>query len=128
MHQYLAVLKDILENGEDRNTRSGMVRSSFSHVMKFDLSTGRFPAMTTKRLAFKQVVAELLWFLSGSQDVHDLQAMGCHIWDANQEDYAKKGKAKFDGDVGNSYGHNWRKWGQKGVDQLLKLIFNLRQV
>ena len=126
MKPYLTVLRDILDNGEDRETRSGPVRTSFSHMMRFDLEEG-FPAMTTKRLAFKQVAAELLWFLIGSPYVQALQDMGCHIWDANVADYEKRGLAKFDGDTGRIYGSQWRDWGEGGIDQIANLVTRLRE-
>ena len=68
MKQYHDMLQDILTNGEDVNDRTGTgTRSIFGYQMRFDLSTG-FPAVTTKKLAWKAVVGELLWFLEGSTD------------------------------------------------------------
>jgi len=68
MKQYLELLEYILKNGEDRVDRTGTgVISSFGHQIRFDLEKG-FPAVTTKTLAWKGVVSELLWFLEGSDD------------------------------------------------------------
>ena len=67
MKQYLEALKDCYKNGVDVESRAGKVRKSFGHQIRFDLSKG-FPAMTSKKLAWKAVVSELLWFLEGSDD------------------------------------------------------------
>ncbi|MBI2075462.1 MAG: thymidylate synthase [Candidatus Harrisonbacteria bacterium] len=110
MKQYLEVLKDVLENGADRPDRTGTgTRALFGRTMRFDMADG-FPAMTTKKLQFELVKAELLWFLSGSRDVKELQKLGCKIWDANAGAEHWKVKAEFDGDAGRIYGVQWRKW------------------
>ena len=83
--------------------------------------TEGFPAVTTKRLAFKQVVAELLWFISGSQNVKDLQKLGCHIWDGNAYSDKWVSKAQFDGDVGRIYGTQWRAWSSEFINDDGKL-------
>ena len=67
MKQYLKALKYCYENGVDVDSRAGNVRKAFGYQMRFDLNDG-FPAVTTKKLAWKQVVSELLWFLEGSND------------------------------------------------------------
>ena len=67
MKQYLKVLRDCYNNGTDVESRAGKVRKAFGYQMRFDLQKG-FPAMTTKKLAWKAVVSELLWFLEGSND------------------------------------------------------------
>jgi len=110
MKQYLELLKTVLEKGVDRPDRTGVgTRSIFGYQMRFKMDDG-FPALTTKKLAFDVVKAELLWFLKGSDDVKELQKLGAHIWDANaQAPYWVK-KARFKGDVGRIYGVQWRKW------------------
>ncbi len=110
MEQYLNLLNKILKEGIDRSDRTGVgTRSIFGCQMRFKISDG-FPAVTTKKLAFNVVKAELLWFLKGSDDVNVLKRMGAHIWDANaQAPYWVK-KARFPGDVGRIYGVQWRKW------------------
>lgn len=128
MKQYLQALKYILENGSDRPNRTGIdQRGVFGMQMRYDLSEG-FPAITTKKLAFKQVKAELLWFISGSSDNKELQELGCHIWDANADADYWKPKAKFEGDLGRVYGVQWRHWnGPKGeVDQLKTIIEKIK--
>src|SRR3989442_11253982 len=83
MRQYLDVLRKAMTEGDDRQDRTGVgTRAIFGEVMRFRMSDG-FPAMTTKRLAFRSVVAELLWFLNGSSDIRELHALGVHIWDGN---------------------------------------------
>lgn len=129
MQQYLDALKYILEHGEDKENRTGIdTRGVFGMQMRYDLSRG-FPAVTTKKLAFKQVKAELLWFISGSSDNKELQKLGCHIWDANAEADYWKPKAKFEGDLGRVYGVQWRSWrGPNGieVDQLKNVIRKIK--
>ena len=112
MREYLDLLKKILENGCDKDTRNGRVRSLFTHQLRFDVTQG-FPAVTTKKLAFRSVIAELLWFLEGSTDVRRLKEIAgfdIKIWDGDAEQHFQKGKAQFLGDVGPIYGAQWRKW------------------
>ena len=125
MKQYLDALRHILEKGIDRKDRTGTgTRAVFGMQMRFNMEDG-FPAVTTKKLAFNSMKAELLWFIKGSSDVKELQKLGCHIWDANaQADYWKP-KAKFLGDLGRIYGVQWRKWKTpdgKEIDQLAEAI------
>lgn len=116
--QYLQLLHDVLLHGEDRMDRTGVgTRSVFGRQIRCNLSDG-FPALTTKKLFWKPMVAELLWFLEGSGDERRLaeiqhgtrDSSATTIWTANaQADYWKP-KARFDGDVGRIYGVQWRKW------------------
>jgi thymidylate synthase len=124
LKQYHEALQFILDNGREKTDRTGVgTLSVFGYQMRFDLSKG-FPAVTTKKLAWKAVVSELLWFLEGSSDERrlaeilygDRNARTEHgvlkptIWTANaQADYWKT-KAKFDGDLGRIYGVQWRHW------------------
>ncbi|MBI2324948.1 MAG: thymidylate synthase [Chloroflexi bacterium] len=129
MRQYLDVLRKVMEHGTDRDDRTGVgTRAIFGEVMRFRMSDG-FPAVTTKRLAFRAVVAELLWFLCGSSDVNELHALGVRIWDGNAYADYWRPKARFDGDAGRNYGQQWRDWDGpdgKRVDQLADLIASLR--
>ena len=128
MKQYLDALKQIIETGVDRGGRNGLTRALFGMQMRYDMADG-FPAVTTKRLAFNVVKAELLWFISGSSDVKELQKLGCHIWDANADADYWKPKARFEGDLGRIYGVQWRFWrtpdGQT-IDQLANTIQGIK--
>ena len=118
MKQYLELLRDILDNGETRTDRTGTgTHSVFGRQLRFDLRNG-FPAVTTKKLAWKAVVSELLWFLEGSQDERRLSEIlhgtrdpdKTTIWTGNAQSSYWKPKAEFDGDLGSIYGVGWRRW------------------
>ena len=129
MHQYLAVLRKAVETGVDRDDRTGTgTRAIFGEVMRFKMSDG-FPAVTTKRLAFRSVLAELLWFIAASSDVKELHALGVRIWDGNAYAPYWAPKARFEGDAGRNYGQQWRDWiSPRGthIDQLQDVIAGLR--
>ena len=141
MRAYLDLLEYILENGEVRNdrTNTGTI-SSFGHQLKFDLSDG-FPAVTTKSLAWKGVVSELLWFLEGSSDERRLAEIRYNkprselkdlskfstIWTDNADNQGKElGYINTDSikELGPVYGVQWRNW--SGTDQIKKLINDLK--
>ena len=118
MKQYLDALRQVLENGKDRKDRTGVgTRALFGMQLRFNMEEG-FPAMTTKKLAWKSVVSELLWFIEGSNDERRLaeilygtrDSSKSTIWTANAEAEYWKPKAKFKGDLGRVYGVQWRKW------------------
>ena len=134
MKQYIEALKYCFENGSDVESRAGKVRKNFGFQMRFDLQNG-FPAMTTKKLAWKSVVSELLWFLEGSNDERRLAEILYEdkrenlkdkktIWTQNANSNYWKDKAKFEGDVGRIYGVQWRDF--NGVDQINNLLNSLR--
>ena len=134
MKQYLDALQHCYDNGTDVESRAGKVRKSFGFQMKFDLSQG-FPAITTKKLAWKSVVSELLWFIEGSNDERRLAEILYNdkrenlrdkqtIWTQNSEAIYWKPKARFEGDVGSIYGVQWRNF--NGEDQLKNLINSLK--
>ena len=118
MKQYLNDLQYILDNGTTRDDRTGTgTIGVFGLQTRYDLSKG-FPAVTTKKLAWKSVLSELLWFIEGSGDERRLaeilhnnrNTIKNTIWTANaQADYWKP-KAKFNGDLGRVYGVQWRSW------------------
>lgn len=120
-----------MENGNDRKGRSGDTRALFAIQLRCDLNDG-FPALTTKKLAFKAVKSELLWFLEGSNDdnrLKELNGTDKTIWTANSEADYWKPKAQFPGDLGRIYGVQWRKWqGPDGlvVDQIARVIDKIK--
>jgi thymidylate synthase len=117
MKQYLDLLQDILDNGETKDDRTGVgTISVFGRNLRFDLRRG-FPAITTKRLAWKAVSGELLWFIEGSQDerrlaeiTHGSKEGTVTIWTPNALAPYWKDKAEFEGDLGRVYGVQWRHW------------------
>lgn len=125
---YLHALRKIYEEGVDRSDRTGVgTRGLFGFQMRFDLAHG-FPAITTKKLAFKAVKSELLWFLEGSNDDNRLKELNGSertIWTDNAEADYWKPKAKFPGDLGRIYGVQWRSWQKPDggtVDQIKNVI------
>jgi thymidylate synthase len=132
MKQYHDLLEDILNNGEVKDDRTGVgTISVFGRQLRFDLTAG-FPAVTTKKLAWKSVVSELLWFIEGSGDERRLAEIlygsrdieRSTIWTGNAQAAYWKPKARYDGDLGRVYGVQWRDW--HGVDQLSKLIEGIK--
>jgi thymidylate synthase len=125
---YLDLLRKAMDTGVDRDDRTGTgTRAIFGEVMRFRMSEG-FPAVTTKRLAFRSVLAELLWFIAGSSDVNELHALGTRIWDGNAYAPYWVDRARFDGDAGRNYGQQWRDWisaSGEHVDQLRDVIAGL---
>jgi thymidylate synthase len=146
MQQYLDCLAQVLENGEARPDRTGTgTLSIFGLQMRFNLEDG-FPAVTTKRLAWRSVVSELLWFIEGSGDEYRLREIlhgeryteKTTIWTDNaQADYwVNKRLQRHPGDLGRVYGVQWRRWRKPLVrinkvvlqnhDQLLELIAGIK--
>ncbi len=130
MEQYNTILGKIMENGIDREGRNGFTRALFALQMRFKMSDG-FPAVTTKKLAFKAVKSELLWFIEGSGDdnrLKELNGSDRTIWTDNAEAPYWVDKAKFPGDLGRVYGVQWRSWqGPQGqIDQLGRVIEKIK--
>ena len=118
MNNYLELIRDIMDNGEDTMDRTGVgTRSVFGRQLRWNLKQG-FPAVTTKRLAWRGVVSELLWFLEGSGDERRLAEIlhgtrdtsKSTIWTDNSQAQYWVDKAAFPGDLGVVYGNMWRKW------------------
>ncbi len=147
-HQYLDLLRILLERGAERVDRTGVgTRAIFGHQMRFDLAAG-FPLLTTKRVFHKPAIHELIWFLSGSTRLRPLLANGVRIWtDWPLARYRKETgdaieQAEFErrlleddafdakwGDLGPVYGKQWRAWEAKDgrvVDQLSQLVQSIR--
>jgi thymidylate synthase len=132
MKQYHTLLNDILNNGEVKDDRTGVgTISVFGRQLRFDLTVG-FPAVTTKKLAWKSVVSELLWFIEGSGDERRLAEIlygskdseRSTIWTGNAQAAYWTPKARYHGDLGRVYGVQWRDW--RGVDQLSNLIEGIK--
>ena len=81
--QYIDLLKDILENGIKKDTRNGKVLSVFGRSIRYKFKDGKFPLLTTKKMAWKTMVTELLWFLRGDTNIKYLVDNNCHIWDGD---------------------------------------------
>ena len=122
--KYQQLLSDIIAFGVEKKDRTGTgTISEFGHQIRHKMSEG-FPLLTTKKMAWKQIVSELLWFLTGQTNIAFLHKHNNHIWDG---DYEKSGRT--DGDLGPIYGKQWRKWdGKNGrIDQIDDLVRNLKE-
>jgi len=127
--QYLELLRHVLDHGVDRTDRTGVgTRSVFGYQMRFNLFDG-FPFLTTKKVHWKSVVGELLWFLSGSTNTNDLRKRGVTIWDEWGD--------QVTGALGPVYGAQWRSWDgwnesdyeesfPKTIDQIAQVIQSLK--
>ncbi|WP_295165497.1 thymidylate synthase [uncultured Brevundimonas sp.] len=119
-HQYLNLLRDILDNGVRRDDRTGTgTLGVFGRQMRFDLSKG-FPVLTTKKLHLRSIIVELLWFLRGETNIAYLKDNGVRIWDE---------WADAEGELGPVYGKQWRSWTApdgRVIDQIEKLVHGLK--
>ena len=133
--QYKELSYHILNFGVDKADRTGTgTKSIFGWQIRHNMKDG-FPLLTTKKMAWKSIVTELLWFLRGDTNIKFLHNNNCHIWDG---DYIKSGRT--DGELGPVYGKQWRDWGGRyesnsileiktkrvpGIDQIQNLINEL---
>jgi len=121
MQTYLDLLQHILDNGTRKSDRTGTgTISHFGYQMRFNLSEG-FPAVTTKKLHFKSIIHELLWFLAGDTNIRYLNENGVRIWDE---------WATADGELGPVYGAQWRNWvapDGRRIDQITQLLEDLKE-
>lgn len=138
--QYLNLIKHIITKGKTRSDRTGVgTISVFGAQMRFDLRE-TFPLLTTKRVFWRGLAEELLWFIRGSTNAKELQAKKIHIWDGNSTREFLDGagfKDREEGDLGPVYGFQWRHFGAKytnchddykgkGFDQLLDVIDKIK--
>jgi dihydrofolate reductase/thymidylate synthase len=138
---YLDIIREIMLFGNKRMDRTGTgTMSLFGKKMKFDLTNGKIPLLTTKRVYWRGIVEELLWFIKGDTNAKNLQKKNIHIWDGNSSRKYLDSLGLYDnqeGDLGPIYGFQWRHFGaeyttmhdnyeNKGIDQLSELINTIR--
>ncbi len=120
MDQYLALMKDVLENGTKKEDRTGTgTYSVFGRQMRFDLQKG-FPLVTTKKCHLRSIIHELLWFLAGDTNIKYLKDNGVRIWDEWADE---------NGDLGPVYGAQWRSWQTadgRTVDQISNVVEQIK--
>jgi thymidylate synthase len=120
MKPYLELMRHVLEHGHRKSDRTGTgTLSTFGWQMRFDLAAG-FPLLTTKKVHFKSVAYELLWFLKGATNVRWLQEHGVSIWDE---------WADASGELGPVYGSQWRSWPApdgSAIDQIAQVVGSIR--
>jgi len=120
MQQYLDLCDHVLKKGVRKHDRTGTgTISVFGYQMRFDLADG-FPLLTTKKLHYKSILYELLWFLRGDTNIRYLNDHGVTIWDE---------WAGEDGDLGHIYGYQWRSWPTpdgKGIDQISRVVESIK--
>jgi len=135
-HQYLGLIKDIIDSGEMVNGRNGNAKTVFGAAMHFSLENNTIPILTTKRVAWKTCAKELFWFIGGHTNNNLLRDNNVHIWDANgSRDFLDSRNLQHlqENDLGPVYGHQWRHFNAnysdcntsydgKGVDQLQYII------
>jgi thymidylate synthase len=139
-HQYLKLIRDIIEKGSDEKGRNGNVRVLIGASMRFSLKDNKIPFLTTKKLAWKTCLKELLWFMRGDTNNKHLKEENVHIWDDNgSRDFLDSRGLQHleEDDLGPVYGHQWRHFNAEyttcykdydgtGVDQLMNVIEALK--
>lgn len=142
MNEWHRALRKAITAGYDRPDRTGVgTLATFGEQLHFDNRLDVFPAVTTKKLAFKPMAAELACFLKGAESLKEFHEMGCHIWDGNGIAGYWTPRARFEGDLGRIYGVQWRDWmsvdhsqstyeglhATKVVDQLKELVEGMKR-
>jgi thymidylate synthase len=139
-YQYLDLITDILEEGTMEKGRNGLTKSIFGAAMHFSLENGTIPLLTTKRVAWKTCLKELLWFIRGDTSNDNLKKEGVTIWNDNASREFLDGRGLThlrENDLGPVYGHQWRHFNApyttcdadydgKGIDQLAQIIEQLK--
>jgi len=149
-YQYINLIKNIVNNGYWEEGRNGKTKCIFGASMRFSLQNGKIPILTTKKVAWKTCLKELLWFIRGQTNNNILIEQDIHIWDANTEQYSRTQRNKEinnylvsrninihgEGELGPIYGHQWRHFNAKwegdedysgdGIDQLQQIIDALK--
>lgn len=134
--QYYNLIRNVIGNGELKKTRNGNTVSLFGQKMEFSLKDNCVPVLTSKKLAWKTCLKELLWFISGDTNNETLVKQNVNIWNGNADANFKKSRGldyKYNGDLGPIYGHQWRhfnaeykdcktNYNGKGIDQLQNII------
>ena len=135
-YQYLNLVQKIIETGEKKNSRNGEVLSLFGEKMDYSLKNYQIPILTTKKMAWKTCLKELLWFINGQTDNNILSTQNVKIWDDNASENFKQSRGldyEKAGDLGPIYGHQWRYFNAEykgcekdytgqGVDQLQNIV------
>lgn len=129
MIEWQTLIRKVLRHGQRRYDRTGVgTLALFGESVTFD-NRNEFPAVTTKKLGFEQMAAELACFLKGARSLEEFHKLGCTIWDGNGNAEYWLPRAEFDGDLGRIYGVQWRDWrsidpaGEETItDQLVNLV------
>ena len=140
-YQYLSLLKNIITNGVKEKGRNGITHTQIGGMMRFSLENNSLPLMTTKKLAWRVCLKELLWFINGDTDNRLLQKENVKIWNGNatREFLDSRGLNHLhENDLGPVYGHQWRFWNSKyhnsntnytgkGIDQLQNIVDGINE-
>jgi thymidylate synthase len=139
-HQYLNLIKEIINTGSIEESRNGKTYTKFGNMMKFSLHNGNIPILTTKQLAWRVCFEELFWFIKGSTDNTKLKEKRVNIWNDNSSREFLDSRGLYnleENDLGPVYGHQWRHFNAEyidcntdysgsGIDQLKEIIENLK--
>ena len=128
-YQYLSLLKNIIKKGVKEKGRNGVTYTQIGGMMRFSLENNSIPLITTKKLAWRVCLKELLWFMNGDTDNKLLQDDNVKIWNGNatREFLDSRGLDYLDeNDLGPVYGHQWRNWNDDEIDQIKDVVKTLK--